>query len=267
MRRRLLAVPALLLALGLVLASGGIGYAGDRTPAPFTVTGHDPVEDAAREPGAVGRLLDSLLPALGLAHHHAPGRGTAPPSHHRGGTGHGPHRVPPRPWWPVAPRPRPTPAPRHARPAPPAAPAPRSPHPSGALPTARATGTPARAPRPPTPPRHTAPPAPPGHIGLPSPVAHLPGGGRGHVGVFVPGLGITVRCPFGLLRVRLLPGLTPDVCEVEVRTAACSPLLVIDFWGNHVVIGDPRQLAELRKLLGIAARTCHKPHPTPHPAP
>lgn len=82
------------------------------------------------------------------------------------------------------------------------------------------------------------------------------------------GIGIAVHCSFGLVRVLVLPGLGPDVCEIVVRRAACAPLLVIDVLGTEVIIRDPADLAELRRLTGLAGRRCHpKPPPTPTPTP
>ncbi len=254
--RRMLALPCLLLALGLVMASGGIGYAGPRTPGAGRSAGAAPdtVEGAAHSSDPVGRLLGSLLPRLGLTGH----------QHGHGVPGTPSHRAPHRPSPPAPPQ-RPTPPQPPAAPHRPAAPTPkhRAVPPHGTpKPTDRATAV-ARPAGPATRPA----PKPPAHQGTGNGTGNDTGGtGR-------TGIDVTVHCPFGLLRVPVL-GLTRDVCEIQVRTAACAPLLVIDFWGNRVVVADPRERAELRRLLGIAARRCHrkppppsKPTPTPTPTP
>ncbi len=253
-RRWLLGIPGLLLACGLVLASAGLGYALTWPAGPFQGGGgQGPVERAARSSG----LLDGLL-----------GGGSALRGHGVGVPGGGTGGL-----RPAAPGSRPAPVPdgrrtagsgRPARPAaehrPAAAQRPsRSPGSTGS-PGGSWHGRGAFVPASPSRPSRPARPSHPRHGPVPGrPPVVLGSGG---------GLRIGVRCPFGGVRVSLLPGLSPDLCGVFVRIGACRPLLVIDVWGNRVVAGDLRDRPELLRLGGMAARRCRpvaRPTPTPTP--
>ena len=292
LRHRLLALPGLLLAFGLVQASAGLGHAAGH---PTHGGGADRVEraahasgllDAASAParraraagrattpaagraapgGAVdlGRLLDGLgagrarpagrlLVARGGHLRTGPGR---PDAHRPAGSAHRAPAAGPAGSGTQGRRP---PVSRATR-------VPSSPtHPSG-----RSGPRPVRAPE------------PAGNGGGSG--GHRPKGpgGRGAMpphrrtgGAPAPGVG----CPFGPVRAVFRPGAVPGGCEILVRTAACRPLLVGDAWDVRVVLGAVREHRDRFELTGMAARRCRPavappppkpsaPRPTPAPAP
>jgi hypothetical protein len=273
-RRWSLGLPGLLLAFLFVLASGGVGYAMTWPSAPPRgETDAGPVERAARTSGLFGTdtrpqgstAQRSGRGQAGLAGDPGDGLPVGTPSGVLDGTfgrlfgrsasGHQRGRRH-RPGRRHAPRPGRSSRPGHGS-GPAATPRPSKGHP----PAPGRTGVPTTEPRPGTP--AVAPGTRPAPSGTPRPESP-----RQPLGHRVPAIGITVRCPFGLLRLPLLPDLSPRVCEIVVRRAACAPLLVIDVWGSELAVPDPAERVRLRRLTGMAARRCRpRPAPTPTPTP
>ncbi|WP_269854766.1 hypothetical protein [Streptomyces sp. RPT161] len=96
----------------------------------------------------------------------------------------------------------------------------------------------------------------------------LPGFGRFTARHFwpsgLPGMRRPLRCPHGLGLV--LPEMGPRSCEASVRAAACAPLRSVDVSGSVATVRTAGNAPVLRRLTGMANRSCGVPAP-PLPAP
>ncbi|MGW7001463.1 hypothetical protein ACWGCW_01200 [Streptomyces sp. NPDC054933] len=105
----------------------------------------------------------------------------------------------------------------------------------------------------------------------PPPVPGLPGLGRSafrHSWPSAePGIRRPLRCPHGLGRAMALPALAPRACESSVRAAACAPLRSVDVSGSIATVRNADSAPVLRRLTGMANRSCGLPEPRTPVAP
>jgi hypothetical protein len=91
----------------------------------------------------------------------------------------------------------------------------------------------------------------------------LPGFGRFTARHFwpsgLPGIRRPLRCPHGMGRA--LPAVGPRSCEGSVRAAACAPLRSVDVSGSLATVRTADNAPVLRRLTGMASRSCGVPAP------